>query len=298
MKVIKWTALTLSALLILLFSMVVLIYIATELRINKTYQVSTSSISIPSDKDSLNEGKRLYLSLGCVDCHGQNLAGKVFTDDTGIGTLSGNNLTAGAGGIGSRYQDTDFVRAIRHGVAPNQKSLRVMPSQYYANLNDEQLGALIAYIRNAAPIDNNPNLHLGPLLRFRLISGQAPILPAEIIDHQTPAPLIAQPAATPEYGKYLSKTCSRCHHEDFAGGIIPTAPLDAPEAANITPHTCAGIGLWSEADFFKAMRKGLRPNGTEISTYMPWTNYSQMTDTELKALWQYLKTLPAVDNRK
>ena len=297
MNVLKWTAISFGALLILLLSVFVLIYILTELRINKTYQVQTAAITLPTDKDALIEGKRLFTTRGCVDCHGQDLAGKIFTDDPEIGTLAGSNLTAGPGGVGGRYQDEDFVRAIRHGVSPNMKSLRYMPSQEYQQLNDAQLGAIIAYIRSAPPVANHPPLQLGPLLRFWLLSGQAPILPAEVIDHQSPQPPTVPAAATVEYGKYLASTCSGCHHADLAGGPVPGAPRDLPKAANITPHTCAGIGLWSEADFIKAMRKGLRPDGAQLSSFMPWNNFSQMTDVELKALWLYLKTVPAINNK-
>lgn len=295
MKVFKWTAISFGALLILLFSIFVLIYILTELRINKTYQLQTQAITLPTDKESLTEGKRLFITRGCVDCHGQDLAGKIFTDDSAIGTLAGSNLTAGAGGVGGRYLDEDFVRAIRQGVSPNMKSLRYMPSEEYHALNDTQLGAIIAYIRSAPPVANQPPLLLGPLLRFWLITGEAKILAAENIDHQAPPAPAVQAAA--DYGKYLSNTCSGCHHKDMAGGPVPGAPLDLPIAANITQHKCAGIGLWTEADFFKAMRKGIRPDGTQMSAFMPWSNFSQMTDLELKALWLYLKTVPAVSSK-
>jgi mono/diheme cytochrome c family protein len=297
MKVLKWTAISFGALLILLFSIFVLIYILTELRINKTYLVQTQAITLPTDKESLTEGKRLFITRGCVDCHGQDLAGKIFTDDAEIGTLAGSNLTAGAGGVGGRYQDEDFARAIRQGVSPNMKSLRYMPSEEYHALNDTQLGAIIAYIRSAPPVANQPPLQLGPLLRYWLLTGEASILAAENIDHQTPSAPAVQAAATVGYGKYLANTCSGCHHQDLAGGPVPGAPLDLPKAANITQHKCAGIGLWTEADFFKAMRKGIRPNGTQMSTFMPWNNFSQMTDLELKALWLYLKTVPAVSSK-
>jgi hypothetical protein len=71
---------------------------------------------------------------------------------------------------------------------------------------------------------------------------------------------------------------------------VPGTPPDFPKATNITP---TGIGTWSEADFIKSMRSGMRPNGTAINPFMPWSYVGQLTDEELKALWLYLASVPA-----
>jgi len=55
----------------------------------------------------------------------------------------------------------------------------------------------------------------------------------------------------------------------------------------------SGIGAWSEADFIRAMRTGMRPDGRVLNTSMPWPYYAQMTDDELRALWRFLQALPA-----
>ena len=49
---------------------------------------------------------------------------------------------------------------------------------------------------------------------------------------------------------------------------------------------------WTESDFVRAMREGLRKDGTALAPQMPWQAYRQMSDTELKALWAYLQTVP------
>jgi hypothetical protein len=59
-------------------------------------------------------------------------------------------------------------------------------------------------------------------------------------------------------------------------------------AANLTP---TGLGSWSEADFLRAMRTGRRPDGSGIDTSMPWPYFAQMTDVELRAIWEYLGVL-------
>jgi len=96
---------------------------------------------------------------------------------------------------------------------------------------------------------------------------------------------------TPEFGKYLADTagCSGCHGPGLSGGVIAEAPPGTTPAANLTP---AGLGTWSEADFFKAMRTGTRPDGRVLDTFMPWPYYAQMTDDELRALWRFLQVVP------
>ena len=67
-----------------------------------------------------------------------------------------------------------------------------------------------------------------------------------------------------------------------------------PIVANLTPHQ-SGLQSWTEADFVRALREGVRKDGSAISPMMPWQAYAQMNDTELAALWAYLRTIPPVD---
>jgi hypothetical protein len=55
----------------------------------------------------------------------------------------------------------------------------------------------------------------------------------------------------------------------------------------------AGIGAWSEGDFFRALREGVRPDGSHLDEFMPWSVYAHMSDDEVRALWQYLRSVPA-----
>ena len=64
-----------------------------------------------------------------------------------------------------------------------------------------------------------------------------------------------------------------------------------PIVANLTPHE-SGLKDWTEADFMRALREGKRPDGTTINEAMPWKSYGQMGDTELKAIYAYLRTVP------
>ena len=86
---------------------------------------------IPTDADAIAYGERLMKARGCVDCHGQNLGGRVFLESPTAGRLVATNLTAGRNGIGSYYTVADYVRAIRHGVGPDGKPLLFMPAHEY-----------------------------------------------------------------------------------------------------------------------------------------------------------------------
>lgn len=95
------------------------------------------------------------------------------------------------------------------------------------------------------------------------------------------------------YGRYLAAGCTGCHGLGYSGGPIPGAPPSFPPAANLTPDNASGLGRWSEADFLRALREGVRPDGSTINPVMPWKNFARMSDTELKALYLFLQQVPA-----
>jgi mono/diheme cytochrome c family protein len=296
----KWIGIPVGALLGLLVVALGVVYGVTEARMRKSYAVEPQAIRIPTDAESIAMGKHMLTIRGCHDCHGDNYAGQVFIDDA-PGRLIASNLTRGQGGVGSRYTDTDWVRAIRHGIGPNGRSLLFMPSYEYYPISDEDLGKMIAYLKSVPPVDNPlPTNAVRPLGRALMLAGELPLLAAEMIDHTAPRKPAPPPGATVEYGEYLAMGCVGCHGFGFSGGKIPGTPPDFPLAANITPDNATGIGSWTEADFFRAMREGKRPDGSDINPFMPWaTVTSQMTDDEIRAIWLYLRTVPSrpVGNR-
>ena len=65
-----------------------------------------------------------------------------------------------------------------------------------------------------------------------------------------------------------------------------------PRAANLTPHA-DGLQGWTEDDFLRLMRQGLRPDGTHVDPAMPWQGTTAVWDDEdLMALFAYLQSLP------
>ena len=121
------------------------------------------------------------------------------------------------------------------------------------------------------------------------------------------AALMAPPsafAATPDpaRGKYLLAAggCVACHTDKknkgqpLAGGRALKTPFGVFFSPNITPDKTTGIGNWSDADFVRALREGVRPDGSHYFPSFPYPSYSAMTDDDMLNLKAYLFTLPAV----
>jgi len=107
-------------------------------------------------------------------------------------------------------------------------------------------------------------------------------------------------AGDPTRGLYVSKAggCLACHTEDkkdaapFAGGRALKTPFGTFYGPNLTPHAEAGIGRWSEGDFVRAMRQGVRPDGAHYYPAFPYPSFTGISDRDLADLWAYLRALP------
>jgi mono/diheme cytochrome c family protein len=295
-RIMKWIGWIFVGIVGLLIVAVLSVYLISGQKLNKTYAVQPTAVSIPSGEAAVAEGERQFFTHGCIDCHGTNGAGIMVIDDATMGTISGANLTPGQGGIGQTFTDTDWVRAIRHGIGADGKPLVIMPSLDYNKMNDEDLGNLIAFLKSLPPVDRTPPaLTAGPVARVLIAGNLFPILPAESIDHSAPRAAAIAKGPTAEYGHYLaSQTCMSCHGEGLSGGPIPGVPSDPPYARNLTPDEESGLGTWDKAAFEQVLREGQRPDGTAVDpTKMPWPAFKHLTDEEITALWLYLQSVPA-----
>ncbi len=207
-----------------------------------------------------------------------------MVDDPMFGRLAGRNLTRGRGGIGD-YSAADWERAIRHGIAKDGRPLVFMPSEAYTVLSDAELAAVVGYLRTRPPVDREmPPPRVGPIARALYLGGNFPLLPVKVIDHDATrrAPV---PGISVEYGEYLATVggCRSCHGSDLAGTGDPAAP----------DLTRSRLAAWTEADFFRSLRQGQRPDGSVIDPEkMPWLRSGQMTDDEIRAVWLYIRSLP------
>ncbi|MCE7986690.1 MAG: cytochrome c [Caldilinea sp. CFX5] len=291
-RMVRMSLFTLAGLVSVLLVALTAIYIGSQVRLNRHYDIAVQPPPIPAIAASIARGQHLATAVtGCTDCHGADLSGHTFADAPPF-LLVASNLTRGAGGVGSQYSDADWVRAIRYGVRPNGKSLIFMPSKHFAKMSHEDLGAIIAFIKSVAPVDHEQEPSSLRLLgRLLLLIGEYP-LPAETVDVNAPIVVAPPSGRTVDYGQYLVSigACSECHGTRLAGAA-PAEP-GAPPGVNLTPG--GNIGQWSEAEFINTLRTGLRPDGTAINAAMPWWVLAQQTDDELGAIYRYLRSLPAL----
>jgi mono/diheme cytochrome c family protein len=230
--------------------------------------------------------------VGCHGCHAPDMGGKVLIDQTLVGYWAAPNITSGAGSVTPQFTAADWDRAIRHGIRHTGQSSS-MPSLEFANLSDHELSDIVAYVQSRPAVDRTQKpIGIGPLFSF-VVAFNADILLAFAIDHNKPH-AVEPPveAASVELGQHIAQVCKGCHGGNLSGGKVAGDP-NMPVVANITMHE-TGLKGWTEADFIRSLREGKRKDGSDIRPQMPWRAYGQMNDVELKALWVYLQTVPAV----
>lgn len=277
--------------LVLLLALLGGVYAFSTLDFSRTRTVAPRPLKASAAEADARLGAHLARVRGCVDCHGEDGSGQVVIDEPALAVLWSTNLTPGESGIGE-YTERDWDRAVRHGVAPSGKALIFMPSHEFWTLSDEDLLALLAYYRSLPPMDAvRPEPRVGPLGRVLYLAGKLPLVPAELVDHAAERPPVPELAATASYGAYLATGCTGCHGPGLSGGRIPGGPPDWPAAANLTPDRETGIGDWSLTDFARALRKGIRPDGTTLDPAMPIGATRHLTDVEMEALYRYLESL-------
>lgn len=271
------------------------VHAATERRLGRSWSAVEARPLTAAHTPDVARGARLATTIGkCTDCHGADLGGRVFLDIP-PGFIVASNLTGGRGGVLGRYTDAQLARAIRQGIRHDGLPLRVMPSDDWQRMSDQDAADLIAYLRSIPAVDRDPGTtQIRPLGRVLMAAGQLPVLAAERVDHaavgRTAAP-VAGP--TKEYGSYLAGIggCTGCHRPDLSGGHIPGTPPAFKDATNLTP--AGPLARWSEADFARALRTGRRPDGTQLDSLMPWPATAGMSDEEIRALWLYIRSVPA-----
>jgi mono/diheme cytochrome c family protein len=289
-KILKWAGLIVGGLIVLVVIVGVILNIRAGRILNGPYELEVAAVEIPTDEAALARGQHLAQAVsGCTDCHGPNLGGDTFMDEAPFGLIVAPNLTSGQGGIGGSNSDSDWVRAIRHGIGHDGRGLAFMPSQYYYHYDDEDLGAIIAYVKSVPPVDHQlPARSLtfpGTFILSMLIG-----VPAANLDH-TARPPAPEPGATAAYGEFLTIVagCQECHGTNLAGRVEETGP---PPGPNLTPG--GELANWAQTDFITAIRNGVTPKGKVLDPeLMPWPTFGNMTDEELEALWLYLESLPA-----
>lgn len=286
---------TFGVLLLVLAVLTAFVWIRSAAALRQTWRIDEPALVLPTEAEALERGRHLAVTRGCTDCHGADLGGNVIMEEPPIGRLAGPNLTGGKGGVVAGFNSTDWERAIRHGVKSDGHGLLFMPTTDFASLTDADAAALIAWLIQQPPVDREqaPS-YVGPIGRALFAFGQLPLIGARSIDQQAPHRAELTIAPTAEYGHYLAQACTGCHGKHFSGGAVPGVPPSFPKAANLTPDAASGLGSWNKTDFYRALREGRKPDGSALDPFMPWKALRQLSDTELDALWAYLRTVPSL----
>lgn len=288
----KRGALVVLALGLALGALVATGLILGEQRMARHISVSVAPVALRDDAAAVARGRYLFGSRGCVDCHGANGGGATLADDGHGLKLAGPNLTGGNPRMAA-YQPVDWVRSIRHGVGVDARALRLMPSEDYNRLTDDDLASIVAYVRQLPPQTGNVQGIVELPLPGRVMYGLGQIPEAAAkIDHSLPPAVAVPEGVTREHGRYVGQMCAGCHGAGLEGGRIVGAPPDWPAAARLAPGEGSAMPRYQDPEVFLAMmRSGKRPDGSAIAV-MPFASLKTMSDTDLRALHLYLAQLP------
>lgn len=277
-------------------------------------------ITVEHTPERVARGQYLATSvMVCVDCHSTRdwslfsgppkpgtlgMGGEVFDQKLGFpGKFVAKNITPYSL---SSWTDGEIFRAITSGVSKDGSALfPIMPHHNFGQLDKEDIYAVITYLRNLPPIENKTEVSVADFPMNLIIN----TIPQQATLGKRP-----DPADTIAYGKYLvtAASCNDCHTrqekgkfvgEPFAGGFEFQFPdgsiLTSP---NITPHA-TGIGSWSQEQFVERFKQytdsgfvlpRVQPGG--FQTVMPWSMYAGITERDLAAMYQYLRTLKPQNN--
>ncbi|KAA9339621.1 cytochrome c [Hymenobacter busanensis] len=259
------------------------------------------------------QGEKIAMSM-CADCHLDKKTGGLtgrHIDDlpAEFGKLYSANITQHPQmGIG-QWTDEELIGLFRTGIGREGRYRVVMPT--FVHMADEDIYSIVAFLRS----DN-------ALVQPQAIAShpQEPSFLAKALTNTvmkpTPLPskVIKVPAATDQValGHYLVTArylCYDCHSKDFksnnvmepekSGGFLGggnhfvTKDGQTILSRNITPDVETGIGDWTEQQFVQAVKFGQSPSGPLRN---PMPKFSIMDDAEAKAMYAYLKTVPAIKN--
>lgn len=307
-KILKWTGIVIAAL-------VVIAVITVASRQHLKYEAPYPEVKASTDSAVIAKGRHLVLGPAhCVDCHStvgnvdsvlklgkdpELSGGRLF--DLEFGKFYTRNLTPDIEtGIG-KMTDAEIARVLRYGVKKNGEA--VLPFMPFQDMTDEDLTAVISYLRSVKPVKNNVPNHqynvMGNVVKAFMIT---PVGPSQEIKKTI------KEDTTVEFGKHLVMTlanCNECHTRRDAVGAYVGEPLaggtkfeepgkETLYTPNLTPHPSSRIYGWSQQDFIKRFRLGR----VIKHSHMPWEDFGRMTDTELIAIYKYLQTVKpaATDN--
>jgi cytochrome c553 len=265
---------------------------AFDASLEKVYDVPIPNVQRSTDPAVLARGDHVAHSLApCAvsDCHGKDLAGGKTIEIGPIGTFVGPNITSAA--LGAAYSDGELARLIVHGIKKDGRGVRFMSSHEFNFISDDDVNAVISWLRTQPGV-NRPSgsMRIGTLGKVLDRLDKIPIDVARRINHDK---ILKAPAPTPTatYGRFIALLCTGCHGNNLSGGPIPGAPPEMAIPLNLTPHATGLAGMKYE-EFEKTMKTGIRKDGRKLDPMMPVEAFGNFDDTEMRALFAYLMSLP------
>ena len=245
-------------------------------------------LKVAGTSQQVERGRYIANSL-CVECHTTSrqlpLTGG---DDIGkqipipVGSFTPPNLTPA--GTLKDWSDGQLFRALRTGIDDEGHHLVIMSTVPVRNLSDDDLQAVIAYLRSQPAVTNQtPDPPDQPSFLGMVMFGGG-MLPGGL--PPVTGVVTAPPQGpTVEYGQYIVSYagCRDCHGPNLTGA----------DPKSLSPHgpSLAVVKGWTAAQFVKTIRTGVDPNGHQLSTAMPWQTISRLNDSDLTAIYQYLASL-------
>ena len=273
---------------------------------------SLASRSFERTPQRVERGRYIVTSVsGCLFCHsdhdfsapglpiraGMEGAGAIEPELGLPGRIVAPNLTPDSEtGIGN-WTDDQLTRAIREGIGHDGRTLvPMMPYSHFRNMSDEDVASVIVYLRSMPAVRNVlPKTEIIFPVKY-LINGEPQPITSPVVRSESTDPV--------KRGEYLVTMagCSDCHTPsirgqvpsgmDFSGGTVIAGPWGSPASANLTPDA-TGIPYYEEALFMQVMRTG-SVRARTLNPIMPVSIFKGLTDSDLKDIFAYLKTLKPV----
>jgi Cytochrome c len=286
-----------------------------EIRGIPSYETQKINYKAHITPESVERGRKLALLL-CANCHKNNSTGvltgvQMMDAPKEFGKIFSQNITLDKTyGIGD-WTDGELLYLLRTGIKRNGQ----YAPPYMAKLHhmaDEDINAVISFLRYDDPMvaaSPTPDHPCEPAFMTKFLCTVA-WKPLKMPDHKIEMPDTNNAV---EFGKYLAFNldCFACHSADFKtmdvehpeksggffGGGNKTLNMEGREIVtqNLTPDNETGIGLWTEEKFVTALKYGMKDN--EPVLRYPMVPYVHLTDNEAKAIYAYLKTVPAIKNK-
>ena len=273
LRILGYAGLSLVAVVLVAYGV---LYTISAVKLRRTYALTPHTIRVPHDSVSISEGGRFAKIRGCTTCHGRMLEGQTLFDRRLVGRLAAPNLTQAV----RKYSDAELEGIIRQGVRPNGRSVIDMPSGMFAPLSDQDLGAIISYLR-ALPVreGHTDGVRFGPLAHVFFALGRLPPAATEAKRAAELTKIYPAPSDSNWTGAYLARTaCTQCHGLDLRGD-----PSGKPPDLKIA-------GLYPLDAFTHLMRTGKAPGEREVGqmSQVARRRFSGFTDAEIALLHDYL----------